>query len=92
MYCHCALCRFWQPVPDQVQLTAASTRVTDTLIIAMVTMIAVMTNPTDLIELICPIGRIDPLDRIDPLIDLPDLIALRINPEEVWGDLRVGVK
>jgi hypothetical protein len=67
----------------------------DILIIAMVTMIAVMTNPigqtglivrTDLIDLINPTGP------IDPLIYRPDLIGLRINPEEVWCDLRVGVK
>ncbi len=88
MFCPCALCSFWQPVPEQVQLTAAFTRATDTLITAMVTMIAVMTNPTGRIDLIDPP---DPIDPIGPLIDLPDLIAPRTNPEEAWDD-RVGVK
>jgi hypothetical protein len=61
----------------------------DILIIAMVTMIAVMTNPIGQTGLIVRTDRIGP---IDPLIYRPDLIALRINPEEVWCDLRVGVK
>ena len=61
----------------------------DTLIIAMATMIAVMANqigPTD------QIVQTDRMDPIGPLICRPNLIALRINPEEVWGDLRVGVR
>ena len=58
-------------------------------IIAMVTMIVVMTNPIGPTGLIVQTDQIGP---IDPLIYPPNLIALRINPEEVWGDLRVGVK
>jgi hypothetical protein len=66
----------------------------DILIIAMVTMIAVMTNPIGQTGLIVRTDLIDLINRtglIDPLIYRPNLIALRINPEEV-GDLRVGVK